>query len=213
MATTLKDALVMVAASWDLGPFSEDSKELDLLLSKLREIDVESCEDFRLAFVTDHEVDEDSINGFGVGPLLPFQELLFKFAEELIPDGAFTLSQPKSLDLKKRSCPSHVIGGRLVYRKLEDYLSKDQVPKSSTSSVAFQPSSSTSRLRASAVNSVVRMEEKIAKGFVEDKTSHLLTQSTSLHERADGIKVRAIDLGFLILKEMGPFLPSFLPDL
>ena len=68
----------MVAASWDLGLFSEDGTELDLLLSKLREIDVESCEDFRLAFVTDHEVDEDSINGFGVGSLLQVRELLFQ---------------------------------------------------------------------------------------------------------------------------------------
>ena len=74
MATTLKDALIMVAASWSLGPFSEDGKELDLLLSKLREIDVESCEDFGLAFVTDDEVDAL----LGLVELLELLELLFQ---------------------------------------------------------------------------------------------------------------------------------------
>ena len=68
MATTLEDALVMVAATWDLGLFSDDGKELQLLLSRFREIDVESCEDFRLAFVTDDEVDGDMLKSFGTGP-------------------------------------------------------------------------------------------------------------------------------------------------
>ena len=34
MATSLKDALIMVAASHNLGLFSEDVEDLDLLLSK-----------------------------------------------------------------------------------------------------------------------------------------------------------------------------------
>ena len=89
MATTLEDALVMVAATWDLGLFSDDGKELQLLLSRLREIDVESCEDFRLAFVTDDEVDDDMVKSFGTGAMLPYRELLFELAEEVIPDGAF----------------------------------------------------------------------------------------------------------------------------
>ena len=40
MATLLKDALTMVAASHNLGLFSEDGEDLDLLLSKLRELEV-----------------------------------------------------------------------------------------------------------------------------------------------------------------------------
>ena len=36
-----------------------------------------------------------------------------------------------------------------------------------------------------------------------------MAKSTSLHERADDVRVRAIDLGFAILKETGPFSPRF----
>ena len=137
-ATLLKDALTMVAASHNLRLFSEDGEDLDLLLSKLRELDVETCEDFRLAFVMDDEVDKDALMSFGTGAMFPYRELLLKFADEVITDGAFTLSQPHASEVKKRSCPSHIVCGRLVYRKLEDYKSTP-VPKSNPSLVAFQP--------------------------------------------------------------------------
>ena len=112
----------------------------------------------------DDEVDDDMAKSFGKGAMFPSRELLFKFAEEVIPDGAFTLSQTPTPGLKKRSCPSHIVGGRLVYRKLEDYQSQAPAPKSSSSIAAFQPSASTSRLKASALKSVEKMEEKRAKG-------------------------------------------------
>ena len=54
----------MFAATSNLGLFSDDGKELDSPLSCLRDSDVETCEDFRLAFVMDGEVDVDAIKSF-----------------------------------------------------------------------------------------------------------------------------------------------------
>ena len=96
-----------------------------------------------------------------------------------------------------------------MYRKLEDYQSKAPASKSSSVGVAFQPSASTSKIKAAAVKYVAKMEEKIAKGVVDDMTGHLVVKPTSLHARADDVKERAIDLGFAILKEFGSFSPRF----
>ena len=52
MAEMLTDALVMVAATGSMSIFTDkDDKECKLVVDALKGIDVESCEDFRLAFV------------------------------------------------------------------------------------------------------------------------------------------------------------------
>ena len=209
MAVMLKDALNVVAASADLGLFADDGSELSLLLTRLRDIDVESCEDFRLAFITDDEIDNDALKAFGTGDMFPYRELLWKFAQEVIPDGAFTGSVSQTSELKKRACPSHLVCGRLVYRKLEDYCPPKPDPKPLSSGISFRPSSSTLKLRNSVAKSVARMEDKIARGVVKDKTSHLTAKSTSLHERADGVRDRAIDVGFDLLGEAGNLSPRY----
>ena len=53
------------------------------------------------------------------------------------------------------------------------------------------------------------MEEKIAEGVEVDKTSHLATESSTLHARADHLKERVIDLGFAILYETVEFSPRY----
>ena len=53
------------------------------------------------------------------------------------------------------------------------------------------------------------MEEAIAKRTFDDKTSHLLSKPTSLHKRVDEVKERAVDVGFSILRDVGPFSPRY----
>ena len=47
------------------------------------------------------------------------------------------------------------------------------------------------------------------KGVADDKTGHLGGTTASLHSRADTLRERAINLGFTILKECGPFSPRY----
>ena len=78
MATLPKDAPTMVAACHSRGLFSEDGGDLHLLLSKLRELDAETCEEFRVTFVMDDGVDEDALKSFGTSAMFPYRELLLK---------------------------------------------------------------------------------------------------------------------------------------
>ena len=56
MAENLKDALVVVAASSDLGLFLDQGEEIKSLMDALSSIDVESLSDFRFAFVSDDKL-------------------------------------------------------------------------------------------------------------------------------------------------------------
>ena len=121
MAVLLADALVITSATYDLGLFlDDDGAELKKISDALEGIDVSSYEDFRFTFVTDDEVDSEAVGSFAKGDLFMFRELVIQLATDLIPEGAFCSSSSVP-ELKKRSCPQHLVCGRLVYRRLEDY--------------------------------------------------------------------------------------------
>ena len=203
MAIVLADALLMTSATHDLGFFlDEDGKELKAFTDALECIEVASCEDFRLTFVTDDEVDDDAVNSFAKGDLFPYRELVKQFATDLIPDGAFR-GNPVVPELKKRSCPTHLVCGRLVYRRLEDYTGS-QTRSQVANPVAFQPSASAMKLRTTALKSIGKMEQKLAQGVEEDMSGHLMGPKVSLHERDDAQRAKAIDVGYLVLKHVGP---------
>ena len=70
MANALKDALFVSCAAHDLDLFTEfDPQQLELLMEALRDIDVESCSDFRFAFVTSDKVDASAVKEFAKGDL------------------------------------------------------------------------------------------------------------------------------------------------
>ena len=172
MAYPLEDALNMVSASFDLGLFLDDGTEMGALLSAFHSVEIESCADFRFAFVTDDLVDLAAVDGFAVGDLSQFRDLIIRFAEEVIPDGAFSGDARVPCTLRKRSCPSHSVGGRLVYRKLEDYVPVSAGPSTSKDRVLFQPSSAAARLKESALKSHAKLAEKLSSGHVEVTSGH-----------------------------------------
>ena len=87
---------------------SEPKEELDRFCDALIAIREEIRE------IEDGEVDRDALKTFCVGALFPYRELLHRFADEVVADGAFTGSAPVAVELKNRPFPSHVVGGRLV---------------------------------------------------------------------------------------------------
>ena len=204
----LIDALVMVAASGSFGLFTDkEDAECVAVVDALGSIDVKSCEDFRFTFVTDNEVDEDAVGCFCKGPMFPYRELIWKLAEDLIPEGAF-YGKVEPVVLQKRSRPKHIVGGRLVYRKLEEYnqpSSVTPVPRR----VEFQPSAAASKLRDAAVKSYEKMEKCLAQGVKEDVQGHLAGPSVSLHQRDDNLRVKAIHVGQMILFDVGRASPRF----
>ena len=217
MAVLFSDAVLMVSASAELGLFLDDGSELKVFLDACKAADVDTCEEFRFGFVSANEVDLDAVASFCKGALFPYRELVIRLATELIPEGAFLGNPQPTNQLKKRSLPSVVIGGRLVYRKLEDY-ARDS-PASTVGSLGgssvektrgvYQPSSASIKLRESALRARKKMEAKIASGAVEDTVGHLSAESTSLHQRATDLRTRAIDTGYAILKEVGVQSPRY----
>ena len=87
MASSLSDALLVVAASNDLHIFDDDDDNISKLLLALGAIDVESCEDFRFAFVADDNGDTDAVAEFATGDIAPFAEVCQVTAEAMISDG------------------------------------------------------------------------------------------------------------------------------
>ena len=156
----LTEALVMVAASGSFGIFPDkEDAECVAVVDALGSIDVKSCEDFRFTFVTDNEVDEDAVGCFCKGPMFPYRELIWKLAEDLIPEGAF-YGKVEPVVLQKRSRPKHIVGGGVAYRKLEEYTQPPNVTPVPRR-VEFQPSAAASRLRDAAVKSYEKMENSL----------------------------------------------------
>ena len=120
-SSALADALVMVSATYELGFFDNgENADLKTLLEALAGIEISSPDDFRLTFVTDSDVDVEIIKRFASGDLSRFRALLIQFAEDLVPEGGL-LVPVEDEPLLKKSRPCHNVGGRLVYKTLEDY--------------------------------------------------------------------------------------------
>ena len=208
MAEALAGALAMVSASRSLGLFTDkDDKDFVDLVDALVGIDVESCEDFRFTFVTDNEVDMDAVGCFCKGDLSRYRELVSGLATDLIPEGACYGSLPEVV-LKKRSMPQHIVGGRVVYRRLEDYA---HAPTDTPvrKQLGFQPSAAAAKLRASAVKSIEKMEKRLAQGVEDDVQGHLAGPSCSLHQRDESLRAKAVNVGQSILLEIGISSPRF----
>ena len=70
MAIELKDALIVTAATYQLGlPLDVDSRRLEMLTSALCAAEAESPRDFPFALVTDDEVDAAAVDDFAPGKL------------------------------------------------------------------------------------------------------------------------------------------------
>ena len=69
-------------------------------------------------------------------------------------------------------------------------------------SVGFQPSAAAVKHRDTAIRSFAKFEKNLAHGQREDLTSHRVTDD-SLHKRAENLRSRAVDAGFLIFQELG----------
>ena len=209
MANALKDALFVSCAAHDLDLFTEfDPQQLELLMEALRDIDVESCSDFRFAFVTSDKVDASAVKEFAKGDLSVFGEIITLLAEDLIPEGPDCLTITGAPTLRKRSCPTHVVGGRLVFQRLEDFereRRESQGPSSSYKGPVLPAASSKAalKLRETAVKSQANLREKLAKGHSEDFEARLLGKPTSLHDRASAQREKAIAAGHLVLREVG----------
>ena len=77
MDSELAEALCLVAACNNLGHFSSDDPEVfKTLVRRLNEADIVSCEDFRIAFVSNDEVSVDSIGEFATGDLAEFSDVI-----------------------------------------------------------------------------------------------------------------------------------------
>ena len=192
----------MTSASNGLGLFDDGGEEISMLLHELNLVEVSSCEDFRFTFVSADKVDHEAVSSFATGKLYQFRGLVALLAEDLVPEGA-CLGSPEPSALRKRSIPSVVVGGRLVYRKLEEYAPEVTQPASSIGGAPFKPSAAAARLRVSALKSKQKMDDKLARGHVVDESGHLGVPVESLHDRASGQRAKAIEVGFLILHEVG----------
>ena len=121
MDSELAEALCMVSATHELGHFSGDPPlDLQTLMSALTEADILTCEDFRIAFVSANMVSETSVKSFAVDKLACFEDVVAFLAEELIPEGY----KGPGGGLRKRRVPMHNVGGRLVFRRLEECWSR-----------------------------------------------------------------------------------------
>ena len=110
--------LKMVAASYELDVSNdEDNTNFNLLVNSLHAMEITSCVDFRLAFVTSDVIDIDTITEFAWGTCEIFHEVIHMLATDLIPDGGYVVKVEDPPPLKgSRQIVS--VGGRLVYRSL-----------------------------------------------------------------------------------------------
>ena len=191
-SSALADALVLVSATDELGFFDNAEKaDLTTLLEALAAIEISSPDDFRLTFVTDDYVDKEVIERFASGDLARFRALLIQFAEDLVPEGGLLVPVEDEPVLKKAR-PCHNVGGRLVYKTLEDYGSLPAA--SGKGQVKFALSKASIKHREQAVRSIAKMEQRLAAGASDDLSGHG-PPSTNLHERDEGLRRKAVDLG------------------
>ena len=181
MAENLKDALVVVAASNDLGLFLDQGEEMKSLMDALVSIDVESLSDFRFAFVSDDKVDPSAVDEFSSGERAKFRDLITSLAEEVIPEGACAMEMDKPKVLAKRSCPTHVVNGRLVFRRLEDYNADEAKPSRPVLAKPFEPSAAAKRLRETAIRSQATLSKKLASGHSDIVDGHFGEKTGTLH--------------------------------
>ena len=116
----LAEALKMVAATYGLDVFNdEDGSNFSLLVDSLSAMEIASCADFRLAFVSSDDIDDDTITGFAQAQYEIFHEVIRALATELIPEGGYAVKTDNTPPLKKLR-PTVNVGGRLVYRSLAE---------------------------------------------------------------------------------------------
>ena len=72
----------------------------------------------------------------------------------------------------------------------------------------FVPSAAAVRHRETAVRSIEKMELKLALGHEDDKVGHG-GKDTTIHKREDARRAKAIDVGLMILKEVGVASPRY----
>ena len=207
-SAVLSDALRMVSATFDMGFFRDDEDvDLKTLMDALAKIEVSSTEDFRMTFVVDDVVDKGVMDQFTVGDLGRFRSVLETLAEELIPEGGPVLAPPVE-PVRKKPRLSHNVGGRLVFKPVEEYLSTPSASNQGGVKGRLELSLAARKHRETAVKSMAKMQEKLAVGAQEDKSGHL-GGSTSLHQRDEGLRVRAVELGYAVLQELGSASPRF----
>ena len=193
----LGDALKMVAASFGLHVFNDESDtNVGELVNSLKSLEILSCEDFRLAFVIDDVIDDAAIDEFSIGKLVIFRDVVHALACDLIPQGGFVAKDDHPPPLK-RARPTLNVGGRLVYRSLDQY-QPQAVLSTSKKPVPYAPSAAAIRHRETAIRSVAKMEQKLALGHVDDTTGHCGVHGT-IHKREEDRRAKAIDVGLMVL--------------
>ena len=205
-SSALADALVLVSTTYELGFFDNEEKEdLKTLLEALAAIEISSPDDFRLTFVTDSKVEKGAIERFTSGELSRFRALLTQFAEDLVPEVGL-LVPVEDEPLLKKSRPCHNVGGRLVYKTFEDYGSLPAASGKGPSKYALSKASI--KHREQAVRSISKMEQRLAAGASDDLSGQG-PPSTNLHQRDEGLRRKAVDLGYAVLQEVGSASPRF----
>ena len=199
---------MLTAATYQLGlPLDSDIPLLDSLLSALSAADISSTSDFRFTFVTNDEVDMEAVDEFASGELAKFHKLINHVAEDLIDEDC---GQVRAVKLRKRALPSHNVCGRLVYQRLEDFEDERSSRKSGPAQPLRLVGAATSdgaktaaeKLRVSALRSQAKLDERLLRGQSEDLGGHLDVNGATLHTRAEAQKEKAVESGYLVLKEV-----------
>ena len=201
---SLADTLTMTSASYDLGLFDDDGTELSKIMEALKKIEVETCDDFRFTFVMSDEVHFENVCDFASGALSVYFDVVKQLAEDMIADKELVKEPPL-----KKARPTHNVGGRLVFKSLEEYESeKASASKGTPKVLKVVPSQAAVRQRDVAIRSYAKMQENLARGAGDDTSRHL-GERTTLHKREEAKRSKAVDAGFLVLKEAGPLSPRF----
>ena len=207
---------MLTAATYQLGlPLDSDIPLLDSLLCALSAADISSTSDFRFTFVTNDEVDMEAVDEFASGELAKFHKLINHVAEDLIDEDCD--GRVKPVKLRKRALPSHNVCGRLVYQRLEDFEDERSSRKSGPAQPLRLVGAATSdgaktaaeKLRVSALRSQAKLDERLLRGQSEDLGGHLDVNGATLHTRAEAQKEKAVESGYLVLKEVGSISPRF----
>ena len=205
MALVIKEALPVCSAACSPGFFVDDGADMSMFLGALRKLGVDTCEDVAFSFVIANAVGPEAVGEFCAGSLARFGQFVQRIAEDLNPEGAYAGQRaPPSLN---RSAPSHIVGGRLVHRRLEDYQSASSVPIARPVAPARKPSTSSLELQASAVRSQEKLAQRLAEGFKDDTAGPLGPRQASLQRRAGTSRARAIDISYRTLREAGSASP------
>ena len=146
----------------------------------------------------------ENVAEFASGLMSVYFDVVKQLAEDMIADKELVKEPPL-----KKPRPTHNVGGRLVFKSLEEYQSeKTSASKATPKLLNVVPSQAAVRQRDAAIRSYAKMQENLARGAGDDTSGHL-GERTTLHKREEAKRSNSVDARFLILKEVGPLSHRF----